>query len=359
MPFRREIKINTNFVSGTNTDFPVLIQGTYPYLKSTGNGGFVENINGHDIEFYNLSTGEKLNWELSRYEPTTGEIICWLKVPSVSSTGCTPIYIRYGDSSISAYQGNSTGVWSNSFISVYHFGTPSTLGLNDSTSNANTLVNLNSVTATSGKIYGGASLSAASSQALYGGAIIDNSLEFTVSAWVNVSSYSANGVNIAGMLNGIDSSFVDKQLRILNSSGWPSFYNYRAAARYATQVSALGTDTWVYLVGTTSNTANTGLLYKNGTNVASNLGSNVTGYNTYNLYIGGRGRSPYSYDYGDYFTGSVSEVRFSSTVRSADWIATEYNNQQNPSLFATISDFTIGGIISNVSTISNITSLTF
>src|SRR5262249_29575885 len=37
------------------------------------------------------------------------------------------------------------------------------------------------------------------------------------------------------------------------------------------------------------------------------------------------------------------EVRFSSTVRSADWIATEYNNQNSPSSF-----YTMGSALSGV-----------
>ena len=39
---------------------------------------------------------------------------------------------------------------------------------------------------------------------------------------------------------------------------------------------------------------------------------------------------------GQYFNGSLDEVRISNTVRSADWIATEYNNQSSPSAFYTI-----------------------
>ena len=36
-----------------------------------------------------------------------------------------------------------------------------------------------------------------------------------------------------------------------------------------------------------------------------------------------------------YFNGSVDEARYSSSVRSADWVATEYANQSSPSTFYT------------------------
>ena len=38
-----------------------------------------------------------------------------------------------------------------------------------------------------------------------------------------------------------------------------------------------------------------------------------------------------------YFDGKFDEFRLSSTARSADWIATEYANQNSPSTFFTIS----------------------
>ena len=39
-------------------------------------------------------------------------------------------------------------------------------------------------------------------------------------------------------------------------------------------------------------------------------------------------------DYGgQIFSGELDELRVSNIVRSADWIATEYNNQSNPSAF--------------------------
>lgn len=36
---------------------------------------------------------------------------------------------------------------------------------------------------------------------------------------------------------------------------------------------------------------------------------------------------------GNYFTGGIDEVRVSNSARSADWIATEYNNQSSPGAF--------------------------
>lgn len=51
------------------------------------------------------------------------------------------------------------------------------------------------------------------------------------------------------------------------------------------------------------------------------------------LYIGSNASN-------EYFSGSIDEVRVSNIARSADWIATEYNNQSSPSTFYTISTVT-------------------
>jgi hypothetical protein len=42
---------------------------------------------------------------------------------------------------------------------------------------------------------------------------------------------------------------------------------------------------------------------------------------------------------GSFFGGSMDEVRASNTVRSADWVTAEYNNQSSPSTFYAVSNF--------------------
>jgi hypothetical protein len=39
---------------------------------------------------------------------------------------------------------------------------------------------------------------------------------------------------------------------------------------------------------------------------------------------------------GDYFVGTIDEVRIANTALSSSWINTEYNNQSSPSTFYSI-----------------------
>jgi len=67
----RPITIDHTKVANTNqTNFPILISGTYPYLKTTTNGGNVQHVNGFDIGFYSDSAlTTKLAHETESYAP--------------------------------------------------------------------------------------------------------------------------------------------------------------------------------------------------------------------------------------------------------------------------------------------------
>jgi len=91
----RTITVDHTLCGASNsTDFPVLVSGTYTYLKTTGNGGEVTNANGYDIGFYSDSgLTTKLDWEVEKYVSTTGEIVAWVRIPTLSHTSDTVIYI--------------------------------------------------------------------------------------------------------------------------------------------------------------------------------------------------------------------------------------------------------------------------
>jgi hypothetical protein len=89
------------------------------------------------------------------YDASTGAVNYWVKVPTVSHTSDTVIYMCYGNSSITADQSNKTAVWDANFKGVWHLPNGSSLSTNDSTAGGSNGTN-NSATAVSGKIEGGA-----------------------------------------------------------------------------------------------------------------------------------------------------------------------------------------------------------
>jgi hypothetical protein len=151
---RKAITIDHTKVSGSSslTNFPVLIS-----LPNDTDLEAVAQANGNDILFTAADGTTKLSHEIEQYTASTGQLIAWVQVPTVSPTGDTLIYIYYGNAS-AADQQNQTGVWDSGFKLVQHLEQTSGVTTYDSTSNGNngTKVSATSPTATSAGEIGGA-----------------------------------------------------------------------------------------------------------------------------------------------------------------------------------------------------------
>jgi hypothetical protein len=334
------ISINSAQVPTTQTDFPMLVSVTDTRFKTVINGGHVQNASGFDIRPYSDSglTSAITGYELERYNAITGEIVMWVKVASLSSS-TTPIYLAYGDSSIST-DGSSATTWSNSFNSVYHLKDGTTLSVSDSTGNHNGTNH--SATAATGQIDGGGGFVSASSQYIDCGFVWHiGGANATISAWVKATSFPNAYNGPFGWNNGTD-QFV---LLIKSTGKLGVFYaNGGGGVNYdGTGTNTLSTGTWYYLTATTG----TGLPligYVNAS-VDKTVGtSNALRSADVTFAIGqdsGAGSR--------FWNGAIDEVRVSTVARSADWISTEYNSQSAPGTFATLGS-EVGAIFSGLFT---------
>lgn len=188
--YSRSITIDHTKVPNTDqSNFPVLVSGTYTYLKTTGNGGLVQNASGYDVGFYtnsDCSTG-KMNWETETYTATTGVVNYWVKVATASHTSDTVFYMCYGNSSITTDQSSATSVWDSNFKGVWHLPNGTSLTANDSTSNANNGT-ITTPTATTGQIDGGASFNGTTDRIVPSADPINGLSSFTTSAWIKVAA---------------------------------------------------------------------------------------------------------------------------------------------------------------------------
>ncbi|MHA2398491.1 MAG: DUF2341 domain-containing protein [Promethearchaeota archaeon] len=132
--YYKEITIDHTKVSGSSnlTDFPVLISilDTDLYDKVQSNGNDIAFYNGtdwldHEIEVFNQT-----------YSGTQAQLIAWVRIPSLSPTTDTKIYIYYGNSTMSS-QENPTGVWDSNYLGVWHLSEDPTGIVYDSTTNNN------------------------------------------------------------------------------------------------------------------------------------------------------------------------------------------------------------------------------
>jgi hypothetical protein len=110
--YRKMVTINHTKVAADLTGFPVLIDIVDSDLSSKAQSS------GNDIVFTDSSMN-KLSHEIERYDNNTGHLVAWVKVPSLSSTSDTALYMYYGNAAASNQQ-NPTAVWDQNYMMVQH-----------------------------------------------------------------------------------------------------------------------------------------------------------------------------------------------------------------------------------------------
>jgi len=308
--FRKKFSIDNAQVSGTShSNFPVLINITDSDFATVANSGRVQNVNGFDIAFTSADGSTQLDHELESYNASTGQVLAWVRFPTLSGTVDTDFFIYFGNDSQTIDQ-SSSSTWDNNYQVVLHMD-----DLNDATTNSNNGTN-NGSTSIVGKIGNARNFTTAGGNdfiSIADDPTLDITGDITISAWVNINNF------------GDVPDLVTKGDYTQSYSTW---IRNGGTLRFATDGSTLTSSgtitsaTTAYLTFTKSGTGRT--IYING--AASGNDAVTTAFSTNNnpLYIS---TSAYG------LNGYVDEVRISNTSRSANWISTEYNNQNTPGSF--------------------------
>lgn len=313
--YYKTVTIDHTKVPSTQTNFPVLVSVTDADLKTVGNGGYVQNSSGYDIGFYSDSgLTTKLDWETERYIATTGEVVYWVRIASLSSSTDTVFYMAFGDSGISTDQSNKTGVWDSNFKGVWHLPDGTTLGVTDSTSNANNGTN-SGATATTGKIDGGMAVTGGQ----YFSVPLGAGFPWTLSAWIKPSGTSGH----RGFWGAPYLSTAALEIRLVDGNNKINILHSNVSSDYTSSGSA-SSGSWTKVDVTVDGSGNFNV-YINGALDGSY--TNATAFSQTSTFIGVRN------EYGEFFEGSIDDPKISDSVRSANWITAEYNNQSSPSTF--------------------------
>jgi Concanavalin A-like lectin/glucanases superfamily/Domain of unknown function (DUF2341) len=322
-------KVST--VSGTTlTNFPVLIYGTYTYLKTTANSGSIQNtttLNTQTVPADLIFTSDsgcttKLNWEVSSYTATTGAIEAWVNVASLPPSNTT-IYMCYGNAAVTTYQGNATSAWNTNYKGVFHLANGSALSVRDSTSNSNNGTNTGTSASSSGQIDGAGSFNGTSNNISVGTTgIPSGNNAYTLSAWITAANLTQTGRFI-----GFGSNAVNELTNVgINANGFIQIAHDGNTSTNA--ASAITANVLNYVSVTYNGTTET--IYLNGSSIYSWTPgplNNTIG----SAYIGNNGTAS-----NQNWAGIIDEAHFVNTALSPDWVVTEYNNQSSPSTFYTI-----------------------
>lgn len=354
----RTVTFDHTKVPSDQTNFIAVVTGTYTFLKSTGNGGEVQSASGFDIVFAADAAGVTiLNFERVLWDPTTGAVEFWVKVPSLFSAIDTVIYILSGNAAIVSDQANPGATWSG-YSLVYHLPDGSSLSAGDSTSNANngTITN---ATAISGEVDGAANFpNSVDSQIDAGsGASLDNLVQsppISFSFWLNLNSVRAlndrntilgkltSGTDGVGWLisNG-ESNDATINFYVFNNAGpfLVSFWNTNNPI-------TLHVWTHIAIVYIGGQAIGDVQIYVNGVSQSlffvTSGGVNLSDA-ALPLQIGGNTNTPGAASRLD---GSLDEIHITPQNLSNDWFTTEFNNQSSPSTFYAIGSGPVGPSIS-------------
>ncbi len=332
--YRRAIVINHANVANTDqVDFPILISVS----SFLAYGGSVQNSNGYDIIFSSDPEGTtKLDHEIDTYDAVSGNANFWVRIPTLSHTWDTVIYLFYGNSGITTSQENKSGVWRNNYAGVWHFGSNTSLSTSDSTANANNGTNYG-VTPAAGMFGGAGSFDGTGNTYLR----IPSSNSYKPSRAITLEAW----VNMVAATSYPDIFSLDYRA----DGSWTSPYQAYALDFYSSTLeprldvaangnqaapngpNSIATTQWTHVAGTYD--GSNMIVYANGSSVVTQGQAGQISYGTsLDLDIGTR--SPYTTAEAVY--GLIDEARISVVARSADWIATEYANQSSPATFYTI-----------------------
>jgi hypothetical protein len=364
-------------------NFPVLVSVTDAALKTTANGGFVTSSKGYDIVFQGEDAPTcggvyppacRLDHEIESYDGVGGTIVAWVRVPAVFgilSGANTPIYMYYGDATITCPQENKTGVWDSSYREVFHLNEPAEH--TDSTLNGFAAASRGAVTeGVAGKVGGAVDLAGGASGATVAtlnisDGTVPTTTSLTVEAWVKFRSYTmGNFIGIFskgrearnfdgdgdpgsgyctvspcgdwfGLYN-LPDSWASPTYNLF-SLGWvsanPTCKLGNVSDARAQALAEVQTNQWYQVAATYDQTTHYRRLYVNGTQVAADTAGTACLEAAIPQYarLGTDSNN-------NYLDGQIDEVRVSFAARSAAWITAGYNNQNNP---------TMGGFYSSIS----------
>ncbi|WP_455462963.1 DUF2341 domain-containing protein, partial [Candidatus Hodarchaeum mangrovi] len=326
--YRKNITIDYTKVSANLYNFPVYIELYDSDLQNNA------QVSGDDIIFTD-KTGTVLAHEIESYNriynATHAKLVAWVNV-NLSSSQDTIISMYYGNPSSIGYE-NPYGVWDSNYMGVWHLGEQGGSAI-DSTSYGTSGAISGGVTQNIiGKLGKSYDFDGTAGTTVNFGDPVDGHLDFglgsfTISFWLNIDQ-STGDYQLPIYKGGTTDSESGYEMETTVNAEIIKFMAGDGTTAYSAGYPDVTFDTWAYMVGVMDRSSNYMYIYQDsnleGSYDISSLGS-VDNSNSLTL-------SPDWYE----LDGMMDEIRLSKSARSADWITTEYNNQNNPSSFLSLS----------------------
>jgi len=321
---------------GITTDlsnFPFLVTITDPTLVYTTGGcsNKVQFPNGpnYDFAFVDATTGTEVPYQVENYNQTTGTLLVWVKIPTLTHSTNNTLYFYYGSATAPSTHTTAfyQSTWASDYQAVYHFNESTYTGsVVDGTANGHTgtTTGMTSADLVTGKVGNAYSFDGTAKKITANAVNITGT--FTISAWINVSSIShdqkiltnqaASGSSTGGYKMGVysDNTCEAESGTAINRTSTPVPPTLAAGAWHYVQAVFNGSSLSTYVDGSQYRI----------------LSTTTAPTSTNPLYIGvGEGGSQY------YFFGTIDEARVSNVAKTSDWLNAEYKNQGSPATYIT------------------------
>jgi hypothetical protein len=317
---------------GDLLDFPVLISIADPQIRSTA------LASGQDIVFTTGDARTILASEIESFTPTTSDqLVAWVKVPRLSATTDTTLYVYYGHPTPPPQ--TPADVWTADHLAVWHLNQVPTTGpgggtIRDATRAARNgnAVQMESADSVPGRIGPGLRFNGTDEYLDFGPLNVGDA--FTISMWIeftggnNVRTLMANSA-LGGDTNGFrffvnTADFNSSDRRIYFETGNGGF---NSMARVQTAPNAIALNTFAHVAVVANRAASTATIFVDGTSVATSAIRNNFRNNT-DVDIA-RMMETNSLN----FPGTLDQIEVATTLRSPEWIRTSVNNQSRPNNF--------------------------
>jgi hypothetical protein len=374
--FQQQITLNTTSFGATSTltNFPYLVYIQENALKTDSacksniqlpNVG-ATNATDYDFAFTTSSSSTELFYQVESYDPTTGTLVAWVNVPSLTTTTKPTLNFYFGANTPGHNAAFTAGTWASDYQEVYHFNENAASGgtIIDATANANNAVQTNctsvSATANAGigktcyqfsttSVHNAEMLSKSANTSLTGsytlsawvyptlftqtssanGATYPGSGEFDYKIITDETTYTAGGYKL-GLYSGSSATTVVPETETRYNDGTLAIDRVGFTGA-STPTKDVNLTNWNFVQAVYDNTTNTFYTYLNGVLNNTSTAGYAAGANGQNIFIGA------DFTAGNYFYGDMDEARVSSNAKSADWIKAEFYNQKAPTKCTTVS----------------------
>ncbi len=329
--FRKAITLHKEQIAGALTDFPVAI--VLPDAEITNN---VAKMNGDDLVFTKDDGTTPLLSDIETLNKASGNLIAWVKVPDLSPTADTTLYLYYGNDAAPKPMPQMT--WTNGFFAVWHLqedpSTNKSGDIKDAAKNHDgTPTTFQAGSSVNGQVGVGIQFDGADDFINYASADIGSEDVFTLSMWVkyagtnDINTLFANsnsGRNVDGFKVFINSvGTMNRRFEIESGNG-------NSGTIAETDDNAVPVDMFAHLAIVIDRPAAKATLFVNG--MDKTLNATIT--------ADFKANSDYEVarmeDNQFHFKGILDEVEIATVKRDATWLRTAYNNQNQPNAFHTV-----------------------